>query len=330
MTKDIPRRAAFDPTTMLRDRSALMQNSGMFDWNDLKTFLAVARHGSTLAAGRQLRVSQTTAARRVAALEQALGVVLFERRQAGYLLTPDGAALRQQAEAVEAAASAFGEGASARNREARGIVKLTTAEIYAVSVLAPIIRELHEAYPLIELELDTSDEVRDLASGAADIAFRASKEPNGAGLVGRKIASDPWATYCSRGYADSHGLPRSRKALRQHSLIGGGGETVWPIYRKWLRDNQLEGNVGVRHSSSTSLLAAVRAGAGIAVLPRMIAGGDPDLVRCLPPAPGHSISLWLLTHERVRHAAPVRAVIDFLYERLIRLAAKVEAEDGGN
>lgn len=299
----------------------------MFDWNDLKTFLAVARHGSTLAAGRQLRVSQTTAARRVAALEESLGITLFERRQAGYTLTLDGAALRQQAEAVEAAASAFGQGASARRREARGVVRLTTAEIYAVSVLAPILRELHETFPLIELELDTSDAVRDLGSGAADIAFRSSKEPSGAGVVGRRIASDPWSTYCSRAYAEIHGLPRFRKDMRQHSLIGGGGETIWPIYGKWLRDNQLEGNVSVRHSSAISLLAAVRAGAGIAVLPRMIASGDPELVRCLPPAPGHTISLWLLTHERVRHAAPVRAVIDFLYDRLIRIANKVEAED---
>ena len=60
----------------------------MFDWNDLRAFLAVAETGSTLAAGKRLRVSQTTAARRVAALEEALGVTLFDRRQSGYVLTP--------------------------------------------------------------------------------------------------------------------------------------------------------------------------------------------------------------------------------------------------
>src|SRR4051812_41895210 len=80
-------------TTMLRSLPAKVQNGPMFDWNDLRSFLAVARTGSTLAAGRSLGVSQTTAARRVAALEGAVGLVLFERRQAGYALTPAGEAL---------------------------------------------------------------------------------------------------------------------------------------------------------------------------------------------------------------------------------------------
>ena len=65
----------------------------MLDWNDLKYFLAVARGGSTLAASRALRVSQTTVARRIAALEEAVGLTLFEKRPAGYALTPAGSEL---------------------------------------------------------------------------------------------------------------------------------------------------------------------------------------------------------------------------------------------
>jgi len=73
----------------------------MLDWNDLRYFLAVARGGSTLAASRTLRTSQTTVARRIAALEQALGVTLFEKRQAGYALTPAGEDLLPRAEQVQ-------------------------------------------------------------------------------------------------------------------------------------------------------------------------------------------------------------------------------------
>ena len=65
----------------------------MLDWNDLRYFLAVARGGSTLAACKDLRVSQTTVARRIAALEEALKLSLFEKRQAGYALTSAGEAL---------------------------------------------------------------------------------------------------------------------------------------------------------------------------------------------------------------------------------------------
>src|SRR4051812_35568518 len=103
----------------------------MFDWNDLRYFLAVARKGSTLAAGRDLRVSQTTVARRIAALERTLGFPLFEKRQAGYALTPAGEDLLARAGQVEASAEAFAEGASAHARELRGTVRVTSEEIYA-------------------------------------------------------------------------------------------------------------------------------------------------------------------------------------------------------
>lgn len=292
----------------------------MLDWNDLRSFLAVARHGSTLAAGRMLRVSQTTVARRIAALEQSAGVTLFDRRQAGYALTPAGNALLPHAQAVEAAAATFDAAASAESRQLTGTVRLTTAEIYAVTVLAPVLRALHDAYPEITIDLDTSDVMRDLGSGSADVALRGCYKLEGAGLVGRRITDDPWTIYCSRAYAAAHGVPRSRADLHGHTIIGGGGERVWPIYAQWLSENGLDRFVTLRHSSAVGLLSAVRAGSGIAVLPSFVADRDPDLVRCLPPAGGHTVTLWLLTHERVRRAPHVRAVIDFVYEQLIRIA----------
>lgn len=292
----------------------------MFDWNDLRYFLAVAESGSTLAAGRGLRVSQTTVARRVAALEQALGVTLFERRQAGYALTPAGDALLASARQVAGAADKVAETAAAMSREASGTVRLTTLEIYAVTVLPPILRDLHSAHPAIHIELDTSEEPRDLAAGAADVALRGSNAPTGGGLVGRRIAPDPWTLYCSRAYAEAHGVPRNRAELATHPLIGGGGKKVWGRYRAWLERLGLEGNVAIHHDSVTGLLAAVRSGFGLAVLPSFVADREPDLVRCLPPMEGDPAALWLLTHERVRHTPRVRIVLDFLYDGLARLA----------
>ncbi|MGH6954829.1 MAG: LysR substrate-binding domain-containing protein, partial [Alphaproteobacteria bacterium] len=66
------------------------------------------------------------------------------------------------------------------------------------------------------------------------------------------------------------------------------------------------------------LLSGVRSGLGIGVLPCLIAEGEPDVIRCLPPRRDHGRMLWLLTHERIRHAPRVRLAIDFLYERLKR------------
>jgi DNA-binding transcriptional LysR family regulator len=280
----------------------------------------VARTGSTLAAGRALGVSQTTAARRIAALEESLELTLFERRQSGYVLTPAGEALVDAAQGVETAAGTFADIAAAQAREVTGTVKLTTEEVYAVTVLAPMLRELHQAYPGIRIELDTTEELRDLAGGAADVALRSVKVLSGDGLVGRRIAWDPWTIYCSRDYAEAHGIPRNRHQLKGHVLIGGGGKNIWRYYRAWLQERDLEGAVVMQHATPVGLLSSVRAGLGLAALPTFVADREPDLIRCLRPNREDDITLWLVTHERLRHTPRVRAVMDFLGERLLRLA----------
>jgi DNA-binding transcriptional LysR family regulator len=292
----------------------------MLCWDDLRYFLAVARTGSTLGAGKALKVSQTTAARRVAALEEALELRLFERRQAGYALTPAGEALVAQAQAVEKAAGAFAESAAAQAREASGTVRLTAVEVYAVTLLPELLKELRAVHPGIRIELDTTELARDLAAGEADVALRGGVPAEGGGLVGRRIAADPWTVYCSRSYAQANALPANMEELARHPIIGGGGEYVWPVYRRWLRHHGLEDAVVIEHGSTSGLLAAVRSGMGLAVLPSFMADRDPELVRVVEPPESDHMELWLLTHERIRHAPRVRAVMDFLGDRLTGMA----------
>lgn len=298
----------------------------MLDWNDLRFFLGVARSGSTLAAGRALKVSQTTAARRVAALEAALGLALFERRQAGYALTPSGEALLAHAEAVEAAAGTLADAAAAMGREASGVVRVTAIDLYAGTVLPPMLRDLHEEQPAIRIELDVSEEPRDLAAGEADVALRGGKLGRVGGLVGRRIADDPWTLYCSRDYAGRHARPAGVADLKSHPIIGGGGAYVGPPYRKWIERLGLAEAVAMEPGNAAGLLAAVRAGFGMAVLPSFLADREPDLVRVLEPSPKDGSSLWLLTHERLRHVPRVRAVMDFLAARLAMLARQAPAK----
>jgi len=298
------------------------------DWNDWRHFLAVARAGSTLVAARELRVSQTTVARRVAALEEALGLPLFERRPAGYALTAAGEALVAQAEAIEQAALATEQLALASGREAAGTVRFTSEDIFVTALLAPHIADFQERFPAIRLEFDSSPGVRDLASGEADVALRSTKKEQPAGIVGRALCDDDWTLYCSRAYAARHGVPRSVTELRQHALIGGGGGHLAQEYGEWIDAAGLNDRVTMQQGSATGLLSAVRTGLGIGVLPAVIADADPDLLQCAPP-PDHGRQLWLLTHERVRHSPPVRAVIDFFYERLsahIRALGPVRAD----
>lgn len=297
----------------------------MLDWNDLRYFLAVARQGSTLAAARSLRVSQTTVARRIAALEGALGFPLFDKRQAGYALTPAGEQLLDRAGSVEAAASAFSDAAGAHVRDLSGTVRITSEEVYATCLISPLLRELHERHPEIIIELDTGEVMRDLGAGEADIALRSSSSEQPIGLVGRRICVDDWTLYCSRDYAERHGAPCGVEELREHPIVGGGGANLWRHYQAWLQSLGLEQQVAMHHTTSTGLLTAIRSGFGIGVLPCIVADAEPDLIRCLPPRDDHLRVLWLLTHERVRHSPRVRAVIDFFYDHLSRHARRLEA-----
>jgi DNA-binding transcriptional LysR family regulator len=296
-----------------------MYNHAVLDWDDLRYFLAVARTGSTLAAARSLRISQPTVVRRVAALESALGVTLFERRTTGYVLTSAGKALLGKSEAVEQSVVAVEEAALGQLRATSGTVTISAYEIYAVTLLAPILSDLHRTHPDMRIDLDVSDAVRDLASGEADIALRSSVELSGASLVCRRIADERWALYCSRGYADANGAPRSPEELEGHPVIGEGGEDFWPDYERWRRDAQIRNAVELHHGSATALLSAARSGFGIALLPCIVADRDQDLVRCFAgPNTGHS--LWLIAHERVRRTPRVRLVMDLLAKRLKAVA----------
>lgn len=297
----------------------------MLDWNDLRYFVAVADQGSTLKAGKALRVSQTTVARRIAALEEAVGLALFDRRAAGYALTPDGEQLLRHARQVAASAEQFSQVAAAQARDHSGMVRLTTQEIFAITLLAPMLKELHDRHPEIVIEIDTQQELLELGDGEADIALRSTSQEQPAGVVGRRICIDDWTLYCSRDYADrSGGVPRTRDQLKQHAIVGGGGGKLWLNYEAWLRSVGLEDRVAMHQSSATGLLSAVRSGFGLAVLPCVVADAEADLVRCLPPRDDHQRNLWLLTHERVRQTPRVRLVIDFLYERLMRHVRMLE------
>lgn len=159
-------------------------------WSDWRAFLALSRSGSTLAASRLMKVSQTTVARRASALEEALGLLLFERRSDGCTLTEAGKSLVPKAETIEALVRAAHEEASSLARVTRGTVRFTVSEVFADAMLTPTLPEFHQRYSGIRIEVDTCDEFRDLAAGQADVALRSTWPFNNPGLVGRRLCDD--------------------------------------------------------------------------------------------------------------------------------------------
>ena len=190
-----------------------MHNGGMFDWSDLRHFLAVARLGSTIRAAKVLGMNQSTVQRRIAELERQLGQIRFERRVDGYRLTSLGEELRPIAERVEAAISDFRRHVEASNTKLVGSIRLTCPETAGYRIIkSELLDRFHAYYPELRVEIVMVDQILDLANGEADIAFRTS-DPKDEALVARKVAEVPWAVFASRAYVDRRGIPKVLKDL---------------------------------------------------------------------------------------------------------------------
>ncbi|MCJ7421969.1 LysR family transcriptional regulator [Sphingomicrobium astaxanthinifaciens] len=294
----------------------------MFDWDDLRYFVGVADAGSTLKAAARLGANQTTVARRIAALERALGHQLFERGRAGYRLTEVGQRLLAHARPVAAAASAFAAEAAAARRALSGTVRLTVNEIYSEMMLTPLLAGFKAAHPQVRLELDHAHETRDLGRGEADIALRVATRIEGDALIARRIGEDRWTFYCSAAYAAANGKPRDIDALADHPLVGGGGPGVWDIYGRWLAHHAPGLEPVTLYDSSTGLLAAVRAGLGLAALPCLAVADDPALEPCFASGPVRR-ALWIVTHERTRQSPHIGAAMTYFGDALVRRAARL-------
>ena len=285
----------------------------MFDWDLVRYFLMVARSGSTLTAATAMGQSQPTVARRIATLEEATGTSLFDRRRSGYQLTAAGQALLGEAEKVETAATRFWERAGAGTRQVAGTIRLTTFDVFANLTLGAALQRFSRLYPDVHVEVLVTDKVLNLDSGEADIAIRAGQRPAAGPLVSRKIGETDWTPYCSRSYAEASGHPTSLEAIDGHVLIGGEGNLERLPAMRWLIENAPNSPVRYRANAVQNLAASVKSGLGISVLPCSFFKRDPDLLACItPPPPELRTSAWLITHERIRHAPHISAMMNFL------------------
>lgn len=299
----------------------------MYDWNDLRVFLAVARSGSTLAASKVLKVNQTTVARRLEALEADLSLKLFERGQNGSRLTEAGEDLLGEAEKVEKAAEALGSRAAAHQRGLAGSIRVTAAETVANIALIPALSEFRRLYPEVTIELVMSDATLSLEDGEADVALRGGEGlPDSDALVARKLNEFVFGIYCSRAYAETHGLPTRPEQLKDHVLIGPDGPLMTQMPgMAWMFEQAPQAEVGCRANTITSLSAAIKAGLGLGPMVTVLADLDPDLIRCMLPQPAPTGNLWLVTRAELRNVPRIRAFMDFVTPYVHTLSRDMEA-----
>lgn len=289
----------------------------MKDWDDIRFFLAVAESGSSLIASRKLRVSQTTVARRIVALEAATGFALFDRKQSGFTLNDAATAFVEPARAMAESAGQFRRAADAKVREVDRSVLIETPEIMATRLIYPILTEFYETHPGIVVQIATTREMHDQGIGESDIAIRSFYSGISEHIVGRRICRQSWSAYCSPGYAAAHGMPADVTNLADHRLISGGGNTlIGQLNERWIEAAGFADRVVIRQNTVSGILSTAQSGIGIAFLPCIVAEGDRGLVRCFPPRPAGTWETWLVTRGRVRRIPEVRAVADFLFKKL--------------
>lgn len=288
----------------------------MFDWDDLRYFLAVARQGSTIAAGRALQVNQSTVHRRLTALEHRIGRPLVKRHPTGYRLTELGEEMVAYAEKVEQAVQALEQQLEATRRDAVGVVRVTCPEpiIYRITQ-SSLLDRFHARYPGIRVEFVMSDKYLDLAKGEVDVALR-SGDTDDNELVGRKIADSIWAVYASRTYVEQHGRPERVEDLERHPLVGFDDTMTNHRASKWLRQVAPGGKIVARNDSVLGLVYAAKAGIGVAPLPTALGDAEADLVRVLGPIPELARIWRLLTTAELRRTPRVAAFFDFIVEEI--------------
>lgn len=289
----------------------------MFDWNDLRFFLAIAREGSTLGAAKTLNVSQPTVQRRIAALEQSIRRELVERHPTGYRLTEFGKALVPHAEEVERSVAALGRQITSGGQELGGTLRVTCPEGMASRLLAPLIEDFRARYPELRVDLIMTDRRLDLAKGEAEVALRIH-EPGEGSLVARRIAESLWAVYASRSYVQHHGRPQSWEDLEHHAVVAFGGELADNHAGRWLKESAPGARIAATGSSMLGVLGAVKSGAGLAPLPILLGGSEDDLLPVLAPVPELSTKVYLVMHADLRSTPRVRAFCDFVVAEVKR------------
>jgi len=293
----------------------------MPDWNDIRYVLEVLRTGSTLAASRRLKVSQSTVMRRIAALEEALAIDLFDKRRTGYVATEALCALLPRIEQIEATHLVFEAAASAIARDVSGTITLTAPEIVCSLFLNEAIAGIRRIHPAISIQVLASEKKLDLGNGEADIAIRVGARPTDGALFGRCLLRETWGFYCSKDYGARHGVPRRIEDLSEHAILGVQERNFPGPITEWLQRNLPQDCVVVRHSGLSPVYFGVRAGLGVSLLSDFLTAGDRDFVFCFAPEEFERMEVWLLAHERQRDTARVRVVMDFLCSHFSALLA---------
>ena len=295
----------------------------VFEWDDLRFFLAILRGRSVRAASKLLNVSHSTVSRRLHSMEEQLGIKLFVRQPEGFVLTETGEAMVERAERIESEIMSLEREVFGRDASLSGPVRITAPPLLAQYLLVPILADFAELYPQIEIEIDATFDIADLRRRNADIAIRFQVDPDD-GLVSYRLPDFANSIYASPEYIEKYGFTGPNPSAR---WIGLGTKKTFAAWR----NNSPYSNCKLQHMVSDMQvhLNAVKAGMGFAYLLCFLADNEPELVRLPGATTENVIATWALTHPDTIATERVRVCVRFLVNAIFERESLIRGDEFG-
>ena len=286
-----------------------------FDWNQARAFLVTAEEGSLSAAARALGLTQPTLSRQVAALEESLGVTLFERVAKSLILTEAGVELAEHVRAMGEAASRVSLSASGQSQQIEGLVTISTTDVLAVYILPEILKGLRKKAPAVEVKILCTNSLSDLRRREADIAIR-HVEPDHPDLYARKIMDMSARVYAAASYLERNGGRPAKADADKLDYIGFDNNQELVEYLSAFGLKIKESNVKLGSPSGLISWEYARQELGLCIMADAIAAKCPEVIPAFDNMEPVYFPIWLVTHRELHTSRRIRLVFDHLAEHL--------------
>ena len=284
-------------------------------WDEIRTAYHVARAGTVSGAAEALGVHHATVIRHVNALEERIGVKLFQRHPRGYTATEAGADLLTVARATDDQFEQLESRIRGRGDEVSG--ELVVTSLHSASpLLVPILARFRERHPALVVRYLTGDRILRLEYGEAHVAIRAGAPPDNPDNVVQRFGAMETAIYGAESYLSARGTPASEEELADHDIVTLDDPDSRAPFARWLRERVPSARVVFRASDLRVMREAVVAGAGLGFVSCWDAPRWPELVQVLPPRGDWVAPLWLVTHVDLHRTTKVQAFTRFLKEQM--------------
>lgn len=287
----------------------------MDNWDEIRTAYQVARKGTVSGAADTLGVHHATVIRHIDALEQRLGVKLFQRHARGYTATEAGKDLLQVAQATDDQFTQLAGRIKGQGEGVSGDLVVTSLDMVS-DLLTPILIAFQAEQPDVRVRYRTGERVFRLEYGEAHVAIRAGRMPDEPDNVVQPFMTQRMALVASKAYIDKHGMPDGLADLKTHHFVGQDDDDSRAPFSQWMREHIPANQITYRATDGKMIEEAILEGAGIGFVKGHLLRKRPELVEVYPSEESWQSSLWLVTHVDLHRTTKVQAFLRFLKEKV--------------